>query len=168
MTDTTPADDLFAQALRKLPKFMRDHDAGREALREFWDAGQARAASQRANPMRCGKCGVKFADRQPGTLCPLCFRELEASQPAQEPFGWLEPETENFISNRQKLEMPEDAASYVVPLYAAPLSDQAWQDRIMELADDYSKATLEMALQKIHPGDLMRARAALEAEVRKL
>ena len=90
-----------------------------------------------------------------------------ASQPAQEPFGWLEPETENFISNRQKLDMPEDAASYVVSLYAAPPADQARQDRIMELADDYSKATLDMALQKIHPGDLMRARAALEREVRK-
>jgi hypothetical protein len=38
-----------------------------------------------AHPMRCGKCGVEFSDRQPGTLCPKCYIELEASKQAQEP-----------------------------------------------------------------------------------
>jgi hypothetical protein len=39
-----------------------------------WQA--ARAAPAQGNVMRCDFCNVNFADRQPGSLCPKCYREL--------------------------------------------------------------------------------------------
>ena len=45
-----------------------------EALRD------ALAEADRANPMRCDPCGIVFVDKQPGSMCPRCYREVTKAE----------------------------------------------------------------------------------------
>jgi len=185
MTDTTPAEREAFEAWWD-SDFRPNDDKLYEAAWNVWQARAARqpakaivqhpetsrfhkalaadlAASQRANPMRCGKCGVVFADRQPGSLCPLCFRELEASQPAQETVGDVV-----WVGSAACVQWHGQQPRAGTKLYAAPLSDQARQDRIREAlyhlswraGGEFSDDQLDTVL-KVYD-------AALEREVRKV
>jgi hypothetical protein len=97
-------------------------------------------------------------------------------EPAQEPDAWIDPKSIEWLR-----ENPEHRVLMAqlrgipipgwIPLYAAPLSDKAKQDRIMELADQFAVAhALAMRKWPHDEKDLETAkvaRAALEAEVRK-
>jgi hypothetical protein len=133
-----------------------------------------------AHPMRCGKCGVEFSDRQPGTLCPKCYIELEASQPAQEPaLRVVVSVDDSGALDRHHFDMtwlqtPIEAGEYLYYAIrpasaandAAPLSDKAKQDRIMELAEALVAAAAREPIEGCRGGYAL-ARTALETEVRK-
>lgn len=40
------------------------------------------------NPMRCDYCGITWDDKQPGSVCSSCLRELNPAQPSAEPVAW--------------------------------------------------------------------------------
>jgi hypothetical protein len=105
-------------------------------------------------------------------------RAASTPEPAQEPVGWLTSPHGAFKSNPlYKLTGPHSLA-WDIPLYAAPLSDQARQDRIMELARRLENFAFANGQANETPdrsdkyytkhADAMRdAFKALEAEVRK-
>lgn len=52
------------------------------------------------------------------------------TQGGRQPYGWLEPETGNFVDQATKLAMPHDASTYTLPIYTHPAEssggDGAW------------------------------------------
>jgi hypothetical protein len=102
----------------------------------------ARAAPAQANAMRCDFCNVNFADRQPGSVCPRCYRELSPvrAAPAQ-PY--------DYEVDRSKIEAPAQPAGERVPLWRDTTNKDGWHvmpmsaEKVNDPRVEYAWATIE-------------------------
>jgi hypothetical protein len=124
MTDTTPAERKAFEAWYTTHAF--DYERNQLGSRECalqWQAWQARAASKPAE-----REGVPYAVWRQGFDA---VAKWKASQPAQEPVA--EVMESGVLSPSALVRVLRNHLPVGTKLYAAPLSDKAKQDRIMEL-----------------------------------
>lgn len=141
------------------------------------------------NPMRCDHCRVTYDDRQPGSLCRICDREIAAAQPVAAEPAWFVVETPgaDFDWSFFKTEAEARYATHrgdgsdpvITPLYthAEPVAEAQpalpTQEQIMRLADEYSFSrsrleTCEPYDRRYQRQECDEARAALQAALSAL
>lgn len=92
----------------------------------------ALAEAPKANPMRCEHCGIQFADKQPGSLCPKCYREVtkaemyldqiaEAKRDFDQWPEWMKPEWMKGAAVPPKAEPIELSDEEILALWQPPL-----------------------------------------------
>ena len=69
----------FEMALKKLPKFMRDHDAGREALEAFWKASALWALEEAAKVCEAERARYKLDEASRAELFMLLSKSQTAN-----------------------------------------------------------------------------------------
>jgi len=158
MTDTTQADDLLASMTRDLERFrnIRYPDCGTDWFisRVAWHID--RAASQPAR--------TYASDRTEFVSGTYADRTETYVEPAQEPVATVKQLGGGLSLGYKGMFLDGGERLYPgMKLYAAPLSDQARQDRIMELAQEW----VRVAVQDLGDAECKKASKALEREVRK-
>lgn len=83
------------------------------------------AALAEADPMQCEHCGIQFPDKQPGSLCPKCHREVTRAEAEKaEPVAWYLPFDDGYDSlfrdHRTVMKYAAGDWSEWIPLYAHP------------------------------------------------